>query len=88
MRNKPTSACRRCLLAEMAEARPLYQVIQERLGVIPQEEKASETLYAQRLKSCRQCQRLTGGVCILCGCYVELRAAKAGMHCLDIPPKW
>ena len=28
------------------------------------------------------------GMCVLCGCYVELRALKIGMRCADIDKKW
>ena len=33
-------------------------------------------------------EKLVDGMCVLCGCYVELRALKIGMRCADIDKKW
>lgn len=80
--------CRRCLLADMEDERPFYELVKERLALLAREERAQDALYAERLSFCRECQRLVNGTCAACGCYVELRAAKINMICPQVPPKW
>ena len=43
---------------------------------------------SRRLAICRDCDQLRSGLCALCGCYVELRAAKGRMGCPALPPRW
>ena len=80
--------CRRCLLAEMESEKPLYELLREWLTALPPEETAAPETVQARLSACRACDRLTNGMCALCGCYVELRAAKRRMGCPDTPGKW
>lgn len=80
--------CRRCLLADMQGERPLYEIIAEYLQAMPEEQKATETSYQNRLSVCKDCDALANGTCRLCGCYVEVRAAKAWQSCPDVPPRW
>ncbi|MCE5342626.1 MAG: DUF6171 family protein [Eubacteriales bacterium] len=80
--------CRRCLLAEMESERPLYLLMREWLAAVPPEERAEPERYEARLTACRQCDALGEGLCALCGCYVELRAAKARASCPAAPPRW
>lgn len=72
--------CLRCLLAEAGEA-DLSRVIAERISVIPPENRADDALYSKRLGLCKACEHLNSGTCGKCGCYVELRAARADSHC-------
>ena len=37
---------------------------------------------------CLHCSHLVDGTCLLCGCYVEARAASRFSRCPDTPPKW
>ncbi|MDY3745248.1 MAG: DUF6171 family protein [Lachnospiraceae bacterium] len=37
---------------------------------------------------CRQCDRLLNGMCRICGCFVEMRAAIKVKSCPDVVPKW
>ena len=80
--------CRRCLLSDMEAEKPLYQLIQEVVAAMNEDEKTPEALYQKRLAACKACERLMGGMCALCGCYVEVRAAKKGQRCPDTSPKW
>ncbi len=80
--------CRRCLLSQMPEEGELQRLIEERIALLTEEEKAPETERRRRLDICRVCDRLVSGTCGLCGCYVELRAAKKQMACPDVPKKW
>ena len=42
---------------------------------LSKEDKVSEAEYQSRLESCRNCENLISGMCRICGCYVEMRAA-------------
>ena len=43
----------RCLLAEMEDGRPLYEIIREDLATLPPEALADAPVYAERLEICR-----------------------------------
>ena len=73
--------CRKCLIADLPRGEKLREILQERLAQIPEEEKVSPAEYAARLEKCRTCGLLHEGTCALCGCYVELRLARAGKGC-------
>ena len=66
--------CKRCLLRESAE-NDTYENIRTRIDKLPDNEKADDALYQQRLDACRDCDHLISGICMKCGCYVEFRAA-------------
>lgn len=78
----------RCLSAEIPEGQELARLVRERIGEIPEEEQAGEDIRQQRLAKCRQCSHLVNGTCGLCGCYVEIRAARGYQHCPAVPPEW
>ena len=80
--------CRRCLLEDMHDEQALYAVIQERICLMANEERAEPAQYRQRLAICRACDQLQSGTCAQCGCYVEIRAARRAMQCAHITPKW
>ena len=79
--------CRRCLLAE-TDAAHIAETVQKRIAQMPEEERTAPPEYARRLSQCRACDMLTDGLCGVCGCYAELRAAKAKQHCPDCVPRW
>lgn len=62
----------------------LYQYIAQ----IDSDLKADDTLYQNRLAHCKKCDNLLDGMCKICGCYVELRAAMKKNTCPDISKKW
>lgn len=79
--------CRKCLLKEMSESEyfeNLYRYIEN----LPREDKVSDECYEERLSICKDCDLLQSGMCRLCGCYVELRAAMKVRSCPATPPKW
>ena len=80
--------CHRCLLAAMPSQAALASSIRELIDLLPPDARAPETLRRGRLDACSACDRLIDGTCALCGCYVELRAAKSAQRCPDLPPKW
>ena len=55
---------------------------------IPAEEKVSEEEYERRLSVCKQCGSLLDGMCRICGCYVEMRAAMRIRGCPQTPDHW
>lgn len=71
--------CKRCLLQDLDGEyfASIYAYIQQ----LPQEQKTDEKEYARRLEICRACESMQNGMCALCGCFVEVRGAKAAMHC-------
>ncbi len=72
--------CKRCLLADM-DASGVYATILRRIEQMPEGQRADAETYRQRLECCRGCDALVNGLCSICGCFIELRAAKAEMHC-------
>lgn len=80
--------CVRCLLEDMQDEDALYGIIQERIRLLPEEERADAEEYGRRLALCRVCGDLHRGTCQQCGCYVEIRAAKSAMRCARAVPKW
>lgn len=72
--------CRKCLFEEI-DHDGMYDSIKELIAALPEERRAVDTEYQRRLDICRRCEYLGEGTCGKCGCFVELRAAKANMHC-------
>ncbi len=79
--------CRRCLLRDLDDG-SYARTVEEYIAAIPPRQKASSEEYEKRLSLCRECSRLVSGMCSLCGCFVEARAAKASQHCPDTPSHW
>ena len=73
----------------MKEADPdLGRIVAEYVDALPEEARVPEEVYRRRLAACEACDRLADGMCLDCGCYVETRAAKAGLKCPGVPAKW
>ena len=79
--------CRKCLLSEMNET-AFFETVQQYIDSIPPHEKTPKDEYLRRLVLCKNCEYLTNGMCVLCGCYVEVRAAKAWQHCVNGKGVW
>ena len=79
--------CRKCLLEEM-DQEEVYADVQKYIAQIQKEERAEDALYRERLEQCRACDQLLAGMCRICGCYVELRAAVRVRACPLVHPKW
>lgn len=50
--------------------------------------KVSPDIYKLRLEACKSCGHLINGMCRLCGCFVEMRAAKKSLRCPCRPERW
>lgn len=66
----------------------IYKDMYEYIERLPEEDKAKEELYEQRLQICKECEMLLSGMCRLCGCFVEMRAAIKKRSCPNVPQKW
>ena len=44
--------------------------------------------YKNRLDICKQCDNLVNGMCKICGCFVEVRAAVKNNYCPNIDKYW
>lgn len=79
--------CRKCLLKDLIEDeyfRSIYDYIEH----LPEEVKTPQPEYARRLSLCMSCDDLINGMCRQCGCFVEVRAAKAHNTCPGVNRKW
>lgn len=79
--------CRKCLLEEYDPDNALTAV-REILAAMPDKLRVNEQEYRRRLQLCTDCEQLLGGVCGMCGCYVELRAGKKSQHCPHSLRRW
>ena len=79
--------CKRCLLSEL-DGEELISSVRQRISLLDESVRADEREYHHRLDRCKSCDNLTNGMCALCGCFAELRAAKKEMHCPDTPRRW
>lgn len=84
---KKPRQCRRCLLRDGLDD-AYYQSILEYIESLPEAEKSDEELYRERLGRCAACDALINGMCRLCGCFVEVRAAKLRQHCAKSSEIW
>lgn len=84
MNNK---TCKRCLLLQYPNAeyfKNLYDYIEN----LDDDIKADENEYNRRLDICIQCPDYLQGMCRICGCFVELRAAIAENECPNVNNRW
>lgn len=79
--------CRKCLLSDIAEEDFLKNMCIYIEGLDP-DIKACPEAYQERLFLCRECDSLISGMCRVCGCFVEYRAAVKKNHCPGTEPKW
>ena len=80
--------CPRCLLEDAPGGEALARLTAQWIAALPEERRADAATRAARLAACRSCEHLADGLCGLCGCYVEYRAAQQNRRCADTPPKW
>lgn len=80
-------ACRKCLISEMAQE-DLAAGLNEYISRISDDIRTPHEEYERRLLICKNCDSLISGMCMRCGCYVELRAAAKSNYCPDINKKW
>lgn len=74
--------CKKCLLLEAGE-KASFQSIKDYLETLDEDIKADGETYTSRLEKCKKCDELISGMCLKCGCYVEIRAALKNNACPD-----
>lgn len=74
------SRCKTCFLREQAEA-DHTETIRLYVSNLDAEMKVDPGEYARRLEKCGRCGDMSQGVCMQCGCFVEMRAAVNIRHC-------
>ncbi len=79
--------CKRCLLKDFAPEEYLDNM-RAYLQGLEEEIRTEEELYKKRLAKCELCDKLNEGICRICGCFVEYRAAIKNKKCPDIHPRW
>lgn len=79
--------CRTCLFSSI-EKEQIQKNIEEYINSLSPDEKAGERLYKERLKICFECADCFDGLCRICGCFVQARAAKARSYCPGTDKKW
>lgn len=80
-------SCPSCA-ARNADKGSYEEYIKTYLDSLPDEIKTPAEEYARRLDICLGCEEYITKTCILCGCYVEIRAAKKIMYCPLSFDKW
>ncbi len=83
-----TQKCKRCLLYEAGEFNS-FETVRDYISNLSEELKVSSEEYGKRLNACKKCDSLIAGMCLKCGCYVEVRAALRENSCPDFGnSKW
>lgn len=75
-----TRECKRCLIRDMSEYEE-FKNMYEYIRNLPEEIKAAQELYENRMEICKACDMLMSGMCRKCGCFVEMRAAVTKNYC-------
>lgn len=79
--------CRKCLLSEI-DPDKVYKEIVDYINSLDAEVKVNDETYQSRLSFCRECDNLRDGMCVLCGCFVEVRAIKKISNCPSNQKLW
>ena len=79
--------CRKCLLSQTSQTE-VFESVKRLVEGLEEDVRVSEGEYRARLMKCESCDQLLAGMCRLCGCYVELRAAIRTRSCPKARPEW
>lgn len=80
--------CKKCLLLEAGENKS-FETVRDYISNLSDALKVSSETYRSRLDCCKNCDCLISGMCLKCGCYVEVRAVLKDKSCPDFNnPKW
>jgi hypothetical protein len=80
--------CKRCLLNDRVDAKALAERLNEWIACMPPDSQTPSDIYTARLHICTACGHQADGLCGLCGCYVEWRAAHITGRCPDTQDRW
>lgn len=79
--------CKKCLLKDFPDAE-YFTHLYEYINNLDEEIKVNEVEYERRLEICITCPDYYQGMCRVCGCFVELRAAIRENNCAAPKMKW
>lgn len=80
--------CKKCLLLEAGENKS-FESINDYLSNLSSDLKVDDSKYEYRISKCKNCDYLISGMCLKCGCYVEVRARLKDKKCADFDNmKW
>lgn len=86
-KTEPFRFCRKCLIRDLKEDE-YFKNLKEYIENLDPDIKADPALYEKRLDLCKNCNHLLQGMCRICGCFVELRAAIASNFCPGSEKFW
>ena len=78
--------CKKCLLLEAGES-VTYSEIMQYVESLGKEKLVDNNIYEKRISHCKECDNLLSGMCVKCGCYVEVRARLKDSDCPDAEEK-
>ena len=87
MKNEDWRFCKKCLIRDFDEGE-LFRTMRDYIARIDEDIRTPAEEYERRLSFCRECEKLFGGMCGVCGCYVEMRAAVKTHYCPNMTRKW
>lgn len=79
--------CRKCLLRGES-GKEYFENLRNYIASLDDDVRVEQEIYEERLHKCAQCAQLLNGMCRLCGCYVELRAAIRVRKCPAMDRQW
>ena len=79
--------CKKCLLRDI-DKNEYFKTLKQAIDAIAADERTEEAVYEERLGLCSECEKLIEGMCAVCGCFVELRAAKKSVYFPAVNAKW
>ena len=80
--------CKKCLLLEAGES-VTYEEIMQYVNSLDKNDLVSADIFERRISICKACDNLISGMCLKCGCYVEVRARLKNSDCPDFDNrKW
>lgn len=80
--------CKRCDIENATTPENIRAAVDRLKTLMPENEKCPEDMYIKRLESCAGCDRNSGGTCLECGCFVEIRALQIDFHCPGSGRNW
>lgn len=75
-----TKPCKKCLLKEASEI-DYKELVEKHLETLKESDLTTSEITQKRLSICIECDKLNSGTCLMCGCYVEIRAALKNGRC-------
>lgn len=79
--------CKKCLLDKVFKEDE-YKHMKDYIESIDNNIKTDEKEYNRRLNICIECECLINGMCKICGCFVEMRAAIKNNYCPNCHKRW